>query len=182
MKKSMIILSLTALAAGFAFAGSADAGYAKSTKKKQVVVQKQVTKRDFGRRTVVHKDVTKVVNVKKVTKVYEPRHGSWGHDHGSRYYGAFPAPFAPFGSVAAVGSFGGFSFSIGAPVVFPAPMPCTYVVEQVWIEPVTETRLVGYDVFMNPIYENVIVAPGSYQNAQYRLHMDGSREFVTYLP
>lgn len=180
MKKSIIILSLTALAASFAFAGSADASPFKSTTRKKVVTHKQVTKRNFGRQKVVHKNVTKVVKVKQVNKVYRPGYSSYRR-HGAPRYSSYPVYGAPFGSVATFGSFGGFSFAIGAPAICPAPLPVSYVTEQVWIEPVTETRLVGYDAFGNPIYQNVIVTPGTYRNAQYMVHMDGSREFVTYL-
>ena len=74
---------------------------------------------------------------------------------------------------------------IPAPVVVaPAPVvvapPVTYVFDQVWIEPVYQQVISGYDSCGNPIYHQQIVTPGYYRTAKYRVFPNGAREFVCY--
>jgi hypothetical protein len=127
----------------------------------------------------VHNGVHKVVHVKKVKKVVSHGYGVPAYMYPAYSYPSY-GHAGSYGSVSAVGSFGSFSFSVGAPVVYPAAP--AYVYDQVWIAPVTRTVLVGSDAFGNPIYQTVVVTPGAYRTARFMLLDDGSRDFVDYLP
>mgnify|MGYP001304191570 CR=1 FL=1 len=68
-----------------------------------------------------------------------------------------------------------------APPVIVAPPACSYVVEQVWIDPVYSQVFAGYDSCGTPIYHQVVVTPGCYRSAKYKVYPNGAREFVCYL-
>ena len=182
MKTSIITLTLTAIVAGFGSIDSAEAGHKQITHKR-AVTHKHVSKKTFGggRKVVVHKDVKKVVHVKQVNKVVSHGYlGSPAWDFPAYSYANSYGYGGSYGSISAIGSFGGFSFGFGAPAIH--PLAPSYLYNQVWVEPITETIVVGSDAFGNPIYQTVVVTPGAYRTASYMLLEDGSREFVAYLP
>ncbi|MBI4881412.1 MAG: hypothetical protein HY812_17385 [Planctomycetes bacterium] len=162
MKKHTMILASAALAASFGMTSLAQA----ATVTKHVVSHSHIVKHKHGGTVFVNKHVNKVVH----KNVYGP------------VYPMGPA-FGAFGHV----SFGGLSVSVGVPApIFIAPpviLPPAYhyVYERVWIEPVFEDRVVGYDLCGNPIVQRVLITEGSFRTAQYRVFVNGGREFVAYL-
>lgn len=196
MRRSMTILTLSALFLGLAAADSAEAYSKKVVKKKHTVTRKHVTKSHYGGRKVVHKTVKKVTKVKKVKKVYGHPHGYHGpiqaHGYGPTYVSGYNPAYAPvygpaygsFGAVELIGDHFGLSFSIGSPApgIYPEPVAYTYSYEQIYVSPVTETRQVGVDLAGSPIFQEVVLSSGYYRTAKFIVFPDGRREFVQYLP
>ncbi len=72
-----------------------------------------------------------------------------------------------------------------APVICPPPVyvPVWHIEnERVWVAPVYQDVLAGYDACGRPIYRQACVTPGYWRTAQYRVSDCGERVFVCYLP
>lgn len=71
---------------------------------------------------------------------------------------------------------------IVAPVCPPPVVPAfTFAYEQVWIEPVYQQVVSGYDHCGNPIYQTVMTSAGYYRTAKYQVFPSGRRVFVCYV-
>ena len=77
----------------------------------------------------------------------------------------------------------GFGVSIGAPVIHrPVVVPAfTFVNRQIWVPEQTERVVVGYTACGNPIVDAVVVQPGFYRTARYKVYPTGSQVFVGYV-
>lgn len=84
-----------------------------------------------------------------------------------------------------------FGGKIVAPAFYPAPpviiapppvVPAfTFVFDQVWIEPVYNQIISGYDSCGNPIYQQVMSQAGHFRTAKYQLYPSGRRIFIGYV-
>jgi len=161
------ILALAALFTGV-FSSDADAAKIKtkavtknvsfSLSGKKIVHKKKIVKvKRPGLPTlkkVVHRD--KVVKLRANGTKKKVIHKDIKLKTGKTYYGPAPVAYAPVIAVPAY----------------------QVIYQQIWVSEQFEDVLVGYDVCGNPIYQQVLIAPGGYRTAAYKVYAGGSQEFI----